>query len=131
MPLDLEGAKRKGDERAKWQEKANQTGKEVWWRGDRFVPQDAEGNPIALPVEAVNSAPGKLQYKVITQRDEFFQSKFNPEALQSLLNQHAAEGWHVVAMTTTDVGSFFGAFWSKGGGASRQELVILLERAAT
>jgi Domain of unknown function (DUF4177) len=67
-------------------------------------------------------------YKVITQRDEFFRSKFNPEALEQLLNVHAAQGWHVVSVTATDVGSFFGSFWAKGGGSSRQELVVFLER---
>lgn len=72
--------------------------------------------------------PGSLQYKVITQRDEFFKSSFNPEALQEMLNEHAEEGWRVVSMTATDVGSFMGSFWGKGGGSSRQELVILLER---
>jgi hypothetical protein len=72
--------------------------------------------------------PGCKEYKVITQRDEFFASKFNPAALQDALNVHAAQGWHVVSLTTTDVGSFVGSFWAKGGGSSRQELVVLLER---
>jgi hypothetical protein len=75
--------------------------------------------------------PGSKEYKVITQRDEFFKSKFNPEALQNLLNTYAVEGWRVVSMTTTDVGSFWGSFWSKGGGSSRQELIVLLERTVT
>jgi hypothetical protein len=34
----------------------------------------------------------------------------------------------VVSMTATDVSSFWGSFWSKGGGAARQELVILFEK---
>jgi hypothetical protein len=72
--------------------------------------------------------PGTKQYKVITQRDEFFKSKFNPEALEELINYYASDGWQVVSMTATDVGSFLGSFWSKGGGASRQELIVLLER---
>jgi hypothetical protein len=79
-------------------------------------------------VATVQLPSGSKQYKVITQRDQFFQSKFNPEALQSLLNLHSSEGWHVVTMTTSDVGSFFGSFWSKGGGSSRQELIVLMER---
>ena len=58
--------------------------------------------------------PGTRLYKVITQRDEFFRSKFNPEALQELLNRHARVGWRVVGLTATDVGSFFGSFWNKG-----------------
>jgi hypothetical protein len=88
--------------------------------------------PGAMPgggvVRPPRPPPGCKEYKVLTQRDEFFASKFNPEALQDALNSHAAQGWGVVSMTTTDVGSFVGSFWGKGGGASRQELVILLER---
>lgn len=67
-------------------------------------------------------------YKVITQRDEWFKSKFNPELLQACINEHASRGWRVVSVTATDVGSFFGSFWQKGGGATRQELVVLLEK---
>ncbi len=67
-------------------------------------------------------------YKVITQRDEFFKSKFNPEALQNLINKYASDGWRVVSLTATDVGSWVGSFLGKGGGASRQELIVLLER---
>jgi len=72
--------------------------------------------------------PGTKEYKVLTQRDEFFQSKFNPEKLEALINRYALDGWRVISMTATDVGSFWGSFWAKGGGASRQELVVLLER---
>lgn len=31
--------------------------------------------------------PGSRQYKVVTQRDGYFASKFNPEALQNLLRR--------------------------------------------
>lgn len=71
---------------------------------------------------------GMKIYKVLTQRDEYFRSQFNPEALQTLINLCASDGWRVVSMTATDVGSFFGSFWAKGGGASRQELIVLLEK---
>lgn len=78
---------------------------------------------------ASGSVPSKSrEYKVITQRDEFFRSKFNPDSLQILLNRHAEDGWYVVGITATDVGSFLGSFWGKGGGATRQELIVLLER---
>jgi len=73
--------------------------------------------------------PGTKLYKVLTQRDAFFKARFNPEALQDLVNTHAAEGWRVVSMTATDVGSFMGSFWGRGGGASRQELIVLLEKS--
>jgi hypothetical protein len=74
--------------------------------------------------------PGTRMYKVVTQRDEYFQSAFNPEVLQTMLNKMALDGWRVVGMTATDVGSFMGSFWAKGGGAARQELVVLLEKIA-
>jgi hypothetical protein len=69
-------------------------------------------------------------YRVITQRDDYFASAFNPTALQELLNRESLAGWRVVSMTATDVGSFLGSFWGKGGGSSRQELVVLLEKIA-
>ncbi len=71
---------------------------------------------------------GTKVYKVLSQRDEFFKSAFNPQVLQTALNDHAADGWRVASMTATDVGSFFGSFWGKGGGATRQELIVLLEK---
>lgn len=88
----------------------------------------APGPAGYCPDHLAGLTPGARVYKVVTQRDEFFQSKFNPEALEQLLNQHARDGWRVVSMTATDVGSFMGTFWGKGGGAGRQELVVLLER---
>lgn len=72
--------------------------------------------------------PGTRIYRVVTQRDEFFKSSFNPSALQALLNELSLDGWRVVSMVATDVGSFLGSFWGKGGGAARQELVVLLEK---
>ena len=84
-------------------------------------PEALQRQPVPKP------PPGTTQYRVITQRDEFFESKFNPESLEALINMHAAEGWRVVSMTATDVGSFWGTFWAKGGGAARQELVVLLD----
>jgi hypothetical protein len=73
--------------------------------------------------------PDRRRYKVVTQRDEFFGGAFSPEALEQLLNEYAADGWRVVSMTATDVGSLFGSAAGKGSGASRRELVVLLEKA--
>jgi hypothetical protein len=94
------------------------------------LPREAATAPAWTEPPVEPPPPGTRIYKVITQRDEFFASKFNPEGLERLLNQHAREGWRVVSMTATDVGSFLGSFWGKGGGAARQELVVLLERDA-
>ena len=84
--------------------------------------------PGPAPSSAHLPESGSRIYKVITQRDEFFRSSFNPERLQSLLNQESGRGWRVVSMTASDVGSFLGSFWGKGGGAARQELIVLLEK---
>jgi len=101
----------------------------------QWVPDGAFGDfvrtgpsPISKPERRM--PPGTRMYRVITQRDEFFKSSFNPEALEDLLNELSLDGWHVVSMVATDVGSFLGSFWAKGGGASRQELVVLLEKIA-
>lgn len=109
--------------------------------GQHFVPADVaraisvydkESGAAARAAEIASTLAhppsGTKQYKVLTQRDEFFKSKFNPEVLQHVLNLHAIEGWRVVSMVATDVGSFLGSFWGKGGGSSRQELIVLLER---
>jgi hypothetical protein len=110
------------------QRQADETGRAVYWRGEQFIPKGSVTAAEAPDPRA--PPPGTRVYKVITQRDAFFASKFNPETLEKLLNQHARDGWRVVSMTATDVGSFFGSFWAKGGGATRQELVVLLERTA-
>jgi hypothetical protein len=112
-------------QRAKYQKQADDTGKEVWWRGEKFTPGFAFAALQSVPPKR---KPGTKEYKVVTQRDEFFKSKFNPESLQELLNVYASEGWRVVGMTATDVGSFWGTLLPKGGGNARQELVVLLER---
>ncbi len=97
-------------------------------RAVRYDDSEAEQARREQLARLVNPPPGTRIYKVLTQRDQFFQSKFNPESLQALINIHAVEGWRVVSMTATDVGSFWGSFWGKGGGASRQELLVLMER---
>jgi|MudIll2142460700_1097286.scaffolds.fasta_scaffold486571_1 hypothetical protein len=99
-------------------------------KNEFFIEVEAQkpgaGPPKALAIEPKPPPPGTCEYRVITQRDEFFKTKFNPEALEELINRYASEGWRVVSMTATD--SFFDSFWAKGGGAARQELVVLLER---
>lgn len=70
---------------------------------------------------------GSKQYLVVSQTDEWFMGKFNPEKLQERLNLLAAEGWRVITATTSDVGTWFGSF----AGGMRQEMVILMEREVT
>jgi hypothetical protein len=76
------------------------------------------------------SVPGAKQYKVLTQRDEWFRGKFDPERLEEAINYYARQGWEIVGVATTDVGSFWGSFMPKGGGAVRQEIVVFMEKNA-
>ncbi len=62
------------------------------------------------------------QYKVLTQKDKWFSSKFDPAALEAALNAYAEQGWSVVSSVT---GEFPGAL-----GAKRNEIIIILERDA-
>lgn len=88
------------------------------------APRHEAAPPAAQVVEPRIPRAGSCEYKLVTQRDEFFKSRFNPEALEELINRYADDGWRVVSMTATD----FGSFWAQGGGSARQELVVLLER---
>lgn len=122
---DEQRAEENAEARRKHQAKADASGQEVWWRGERFVPA---GGIIPAPAPVPSKAAASREYKVVTQRDDFFAGKFEPAKLEVLINQLAADGWRVVSMTATDVSSFWGSFWAKGGGATRQELVILFEK---
>ena len=64
------------------------------------------------------------KYKVISQRDKWFSGTFDPARLESILNEHAADGWRVVSMASA----------SREGmltGGSKDELIILLEKDLT
>jgi hypothetical protein len=63
--------------------------------------------------------PSKYQYKVITQKDRFFSSKFNPALIERALNEYAQEGWTFKAAVSADFGSL---------GMSRNELIIFMEK---
>jgi hypothetical protein len=108
------------ERRKSYQDLADRTGKDKWWRGEQFRP----GVPAAPePVQPVE--PGTF-YKVLTQRDEFFGGKFDPTKLEDLINAYAKDGWRVVSIATADVSTFFGSFWS--GRGARQEIVVFLEK---
>ena len=62
-----------------------------------------------------------FQYKVLTQKDRFFAGKFDPIKLEAALNSYAGEGWKVVSSSTAEIPGF---------GSKREELVIIMERAA-
>ena len=60
------------------------------------------------------------EYKVLTQRDEFFLGKFDFEKIEHALNTYAAEGWHVVGTTMAIEASVVGK--------AREEFIVILER---
>ena len=63
--------------------------------------------------------PTKPQYKVITQKDRFFSSKFDPALIERALNEYAHEGWVFKSAVSADFGSM---------GMSRNELIIFMEK---
>lgn len=63
--------------------------------------------------------PNQHQYKIITQKDRFFSSKFNPALIERALNEYAQEGWKLKTAVSADFGSV---------GMSRNELIIFLEK---
>lgn len=62
------------------------------------------------------------QYKILTQKDEWFSSKFDPQKLEDALNSYAQQGWVVKAAFTAEIPGMFSA--------SREEALVILERDA-
>lgn len=63
--------------------------------------------------------PTKPQYKVVSQKDRFFSSKFNPALIERALNEYAQEGWELKGAVTADFSAL---------GMSRNELIMFLEK---
>lgn len=61
------------------------------------------------------------RYKIITQKDKWFSGRFDPEALEKLLNELSQQGWSVVSMVTASREGLM-----VGGG--KDELIVLLEQ---
>jgi len=59
-------------------------------------------------------------YKLLTQKDKFFEGKFEIGRLEDALNFYARQGWVVRSMATPQVAGF--------SGGPREEVVVLLER---
>jgi hypothetical protein len=60
------------------------------------------------------------KYKVLTQKDKWFSSKFDPEKLENALNAYAEQGWRVVSCASGEFPAFIGS--------SRNEIIVILER---
>ena len=80
--------------------------------------------PIVIPPTAPISTPvnntSRLVYKVLTQKDKWLSSKFDPKTLETALNSYGQQGWRV---RSGDTASFPGILSSK-----REELITILER---
>jgi hypothetical protein len=63
------------------------------------------------------------RYKVLTQKDKWFSSKFDPNALEGALNAYAEQGWRVISCATAEIPGIF-------GGTNREEMIIIMEREA-
>jgi Domain of unknown function (DUF4177) len=90
------------------------------------VPVHEEAHHEPAPVftashhEAEHSDAPVKQYKVLTQKDKWFEGKFDLAKLEEALNHYAHQGWVVRAMSTPHVMGFTGV--------SKEEIVVLLER---
>ncbi|MBQ7207568.1 MAG: DUF4177 domain-containing protein [Lentisphaeria bacterium] len=62
----------------------------------------------------------KKEYKVLTQKDKWFDGKFAPELLEQAINSYASQGWRVVAATTASFPSLISG--------NREEMIIIMER---
>jgi hypothetical protein len=61
-----------------------------------------------------------MEYKVITERDKRLSGRFDPEALEQVINSYAAEGWRVISAFTA------ASLWK----SMKAEIMIVHERAA-
>jgi hypothetical protein len=60
------------------------------------------------------------EYKLLTQKDKWFEGKFELGRLEAAINHYSHLGWTVKAMTTAQVAGFSGGI--------KEELIVLLER---
>ena len=59
-----------------------------------------------------------LEYKVLTERDKMFSGTFDPDALERVLNEYAADGWRLAE------GFMAASLWK----SLKAEIVMILER---
>jgi len=77
--------------------------------------------PLTDSPRRVGPAGGPArQYKVLTQKDRWFEGKFELSRLEEALNYYAGQGWVVRGIATPLVTGF--------SGGPREEIIVLLER---
>jgi Domain of unknown function (DUF4177) len=83
--------------------------------------QEPGGAPQGVFTESqADQSTDVKEYKLLTQKDKWFEGKFDLARLEEAINHYAHKGWKVRAMTTAQVAGFSGGI--------KEELVVLLER---
>ena len=89
--------------------------------------QDHEHHDDAAPAFTAHHEPHDpapavegRHYKILTQKDRWFEGKFDAGRLEECLNHYARKGWTVNSMTSALMPGF--------GGTVKEEIVILLQR---
>jgi Domain of unknown function (DUF4177) len=99
------------------------------WSGGTEAVAATKADPELAPGEAPQGVFTESQseqpvdvkeYKVLSQKDKWFEGKFDLQRLEEAINHYAQRGWKVRAMTTAQVLGFSGGL--------KEELVVLLER---
>lgn len=62
-----------------------------------------------------------FEYKIVTQRDQWFSGRFSPEKLQEMLNRMARAGWRVIGTESVSYPVVLGR--------DREDLLVILERS--
>lgn len=90
-----------------------------YWDGSKWHDSGAQP-PVSAAQPAVPTVRRYMEYKVLTQKDRYFGGKFNPQAVEAVLNSFAREGWHVKAITS--------ASFQTALSGNREEMIVVLER---
>ena len=90
------------------------------WVVPSETPMTATATPPGEEPTAATVAASRREYKLLTQKDKYFEGKFDLARLEDALNHYAQEGWVARSMVTPQVKGF--------SGISQEEIVVLLER---
>ncbi|HEV3164924.1 MAG TPA: DUF4177 domain-containing protein [Isosphaeraceae bacterium] len=81
---------------------------------------DPEAKGVFTAAPPSDHAADLKEYKLLTQKDKWFEGKFDLSRLEEAINFYAHQGWKVKTMTPAQVKGFTGGI--------QEELVVLLER---
>ena len=91
---------------------------------DPTQPCPSCGNKVSTgSLKPAHGHSTRYRYKVLTQKDKWFSSKFDPVALENALNAYAEQGWRVIACSTAEIPGVLGSITN-----NREEMIIILER---